>query len=344
MPDLSFISTRRRAVSIVEARDSTDYGRGVDRTMSSSSLTGTTAVASLKRHQPFRTSARTSRRIWRAARRGPAMLPRCVSVRLKDRTQPMSCIRPTRRCGAESYRSASAPLMRDRSPRADDVAVLSGLRRILLDVRRRTELVASVNALERVWRDRVASRMVRRLRFGAFGTGSIIEPPFRVVSADRIHIGRDVRIRPNAWFSVVANERGTAPMLSIGDGAILGADLVIACIGHVDIGPAVMASDRVFIGDTYHEYRDVQRPIRDQGLAPPRPVKICTGAFLGIGAIVLPGVTIGENAYVGAGAVVTRDVPARSVAVGNPARIVSQWDASAREWRPQSVAWSVSGG
>ena len=81
-------------------------------------------------------------------------------------------------------------------------------------MRRRTELVALVNALARVLRDRVASRMVRRPRFGAFGTGSIIEPPFRVVSADRIHIGRDVRIRPNAWFSVVANERGTALKLS----------------------------------------------------------------------------------------------------------------------------------
>jgi acetyltransferase-like isoleucine patch superfamily enzyme len=253
---------------------------------------------------------------------------------------------PQERSYAETYLASYAVLASDARPELGGRrrAVLSGLRRILLDVRRRTEWVALVNALERVWRDRVASRMVRRSRFGAFGTGSIIEPPFRVVSADRIHIGRDVRIRPNAWFSVVANEHGTAPMLSIGDGAMLGADLVIACIGHIEIGPAVMASDRVFIGDTYHEYRDVQRPIRDQGLAPPRPVKICTGAFLGIGAIVLPGSTIGENAYVGAGAVVTRDVPARSVAVGNPARIVSQWDASAREWRPRSVAWSVSGG
>jgi acetyltransferase-like isoleucine patch superfamily enzyme len=123
---------------------------------------------------------------------------------------------------------------------------------------------------------------------------------------------------------------------------MLGADLVVACTGRVEIGPDVMASDRVFIGDTYHEYRDIHRPIRDQGLAPPRPVRIAAGAFLGIGVIVLPGVTIGENAYVGAGAVVTRDVPARSVAVGNPAHVVSYWDATSGQWRRGSPDVSES--
>jgi acetyltransferase-like isoleucine patch superfamily enzyme len=200
-------------------------------------------------------------------------------------------------------------------------------------VRLRHELIALRNALGGLRRDLSRARQVRRLRFAAFGEGSIIEPPFRIVSPERIQIGRGVRIRPNAWLSVVGGEAGDSAMLSIHDGAMLGADLVVACIGHVEIGPAVMTSDRVFIGDTYHEYRDVTRPIRDQGLAAPRAVRIGAGAFLGIGVIVLPGVTIGENAYVGAGAVVTRDVPPRSVAVGNPARVVSQWDSTTGEWR-----------
>ena len=191
-------------------------------------------------------------------------------------------------------------------------------------------IVADVAARRR---KRVLTRVARRAHFASLGEGSIIEPPFRVVSPDRVHIGCDVQIRPNAWFSVVADRPGAVPTLWIGDRAMLGADLVIACISHVEIGPDVLTSDRVFIGDTYHEYRDVHRPIRDQGLAAPKPVRIGAGAFLGIGAIVLPGVTIGENAYVGAGAVVTRDVPARSVAVGNPARVVSRWDADSSSWR-----------
>jgi acetyltransferase-like isoleucine patch superfamily enzyme len=185
---------------------------------------------------------------------------------------------------------------------------------------------------------------VRPESFDAFGAGPAIDPPFRILRPDRIHLGSEVRIRPNAWLSVVeTDESGDGPLLSIGDRSKLGGSLVIACAGRVEIGADVLVSERVFIGDTYHEYRDVERPIRAQGLAAPKPVRVGDGAFVGIGAIVLPGVTIGENACVGAGAVVTKDVPPRSVAVGNPARIVSRWDAESVDWRP-ARAMATSGG
>ena len=56
---------------------------------------------------------------------------------------------------------------------------------------------------------------------------------------------------------------------------------------------------------------------------------IGAGAFLGVGSSVLPGVAVGEGAFVGAAAVVTRDVPAHAVVVGNPARVIREWDGSA---------------
>ena len=67
----------------------------------------------------------------------------------------------------------------------------------------------------------------------------------------------------------------------------------------------------------------------EQGLGEPQPVKIGDGAFLGVNSAILPGVTVGEGGYVGANAVVTEDVPARSLVVGNPARVVRRWDGSA---------------
>jgi acetyltransferase-like isoleucine patch superfamily enzyme len=178
-------------------------------------------------------------------------------------------------------------------------------------------------------------RVVPPGRFGAFGARSVIEPPFRVAFPEVIDIGSDVWIRPNAWFSAHGERHPDgAPLLSIGDRAQLGSDLVIACNGRVEIGPDVLTSDRVFIGDTYHEYRDPTRPIHQQGMAPPEPVRIGAGAFLGIGVIVLGGVTIGENACVGAGAVVTSDIPKQCVAVGNPARVVRHWDSASEAWCP----------
>lgn len=57
-----------------------------------------------------------------------------------------------------------------------------------------------------------------------------------------------------------------------------------------------------------------------------KPVHICRRAWIGAGASILPGVTIGENSVVGAGSVVTKDVPADTIVAGNPARIIRKID------------------
>lgn len=171
-------------------------------------------------------------------------------------------------------------------------------------------------------------------KFARFGTGSTIHLPFRVAGAEHIFIGDGVNLSPGSWLSVVDEHNGRRyePRLVIADGARFGPELVIACVGSIEIGPRAMIASRVFIGDTYHDYRDPEMAIRDQPMADPQPVKIGGGAFLGIGCAVLPGVTIGERAYVGAGAVVTADVPPNSVAVGNPARVVRHWDPRRGRW------------
>ena len=67
-------------------------------------------------------------------------------------------------------------------------------------------------------------------------------------------------------------------------------------------------------------------------MAEPRAVVIGDGAFLGIGACVMAGVTIGERAFVGANAVVTRDVPPNGVVAGNPARLLRVYDRERGAW------------
>ncbi|MEA2159501.1 MAG: hypothetical protein QOD66_1881 [Solirubrobacteraceae bacterium] len=175
-------------------------------------------------------------------------------------------------------------------------------------------------------------------RFASFGAGSIVYPPALIDGHHLIEIGDDVIVHPGAFFSVVDEHAGRRydARLVIGDGVRIGNDMVIACCGRIQIGRGVLTADRVFIGDTYHEYRDVTRAVRHQGLHDPRPVSIGDGAFLGINCAILPGVTIGEGAYVGANAVVAEDVPPHSVVVGNPARVIRRWNGN--EWVPQSPA------
>jgi len=187
---------------------------------------------------------------------------------------------------------------------------------------------------------RVATATVRNLTppppsaFAAFGDGSWIVPPARVSTPQAISIGHHVVIHEHAWLSVVPAVEGVWPSLRIGDRCSIGRMCHIACVGEVVIEDDVLTSDRVFIGDTYHGYEDPDRPVLEQPMVDPRPVRISRGAFLGIGAIVLLGVTVGESAYVGAGAVVTEDVPPRTLVLGNPARPVRRYEPG-RGW----VAW-----
>jgi acetyltransferase-like isoleucine patch superfamily enzyme len=188
------------------------------------------------------------------------------------------------------------------------------------------------------WRSRqVAGATARNLTppppsaFGSFGPGSYIVPPARVTMPEAIHLGAGVVINEHSWISVVEAVPGHSPKLTIGDRTLIDRLLHVACVGEIEIGEDVLIAERVLIGDTYHDYTDPDAHIRHQAV-PPRKVTIERAAHVGMAAIVMPGVTIGEFALVGAGAVVTRDVPARAVVVGNPARVVRWFDAEREQW------------
>jgi acyl-[acyl carrier protein]--UDP-N-acetylglucosamine O-acyltransferase len=161
-----------------------------------------------------------------------------------------------------------------------------------------------------------------REAYAAFGNGSVFGYPVRVTRPDCIFIGENVIIHEGGWLSVVEAHEGYPPRLVIGDGCRFGRELSIACVGEITIGNDVMSSDDVFIADCYHDYQDPIAPVLHQPMSRPEPVHIADGAYLGACSIVLPGVTIGERAYIGEGAVVTRDVPPGAVVYGNPARVV----------------------
>jgi acetyltransferase-like isoleucine patch superfamily enzyme len=181
------------------------------------------------------------------------------------------------------------------------------------------------------WRMR---RAVHPERFASFGKHSAIVPPAIIRSPHRIHIGDNVLIHDRVWLSVVEEHLGKhfEPTLTIGDRTVLGRDTYISCVGRIDIEHDVLAGDRVLIADTYHRYQDPDTPISQQPMADPEPVRIETGVLLNVNVNVLPGVTIGARSYVGAGAVVTRSVPANCVVVGNPARIIRHYDREAGRW------------
>jgi acetyltransferase-like isoleucine patch superfamily enzyme len=94
-------------------------------------------------------------------------------------------------------------------------------------------------------------------------------------------------------------------------------------VGHlgIDIGPDVFFGPNVYVTDQNHGTHDPELPIGRQS-APERRVVIGAGSWIGTNAVILPGVCIGERVIVGAGSVVTTDVPDGAVAVGAPARVL----------------------
>ena len=97
----------------------------------------------------------------------------------------------------------------------------------------------------------------------------------------------------------------------------------------VQLWDGLRVEDDVFIGPNVTFSND-KFPRSRQYLASPLSTHVAAGASLGAGCTILPGLNIGQNAMVGAGAVVTRSVPANAIVVGNPARIVGYVDADCR--------------
>jgi acetyltransferase-like isoleucine patch superfamily enzyme len=111
------------------------------------------------------------------------------------------------------------------------------------------------------------------------------------------------------------------PVVTIGDRVLIGKGSGVVAHDRVEIGDDVFTGHHVYITDANHGYRDPDLSIGRQ-FAPPRPVSIGAGSWLGHGSVVLPGACVGRNVTVGAGSVVTGVLPDFSVAVGNPARVI----------------------
>ena len=176
---------------------------------------------------------------------------------------------------------------------------------------------------------RIGPNSARARRFRVFGSGSVICFPVGAMFGERyIELGSGTIIGPYATLSAgvsPAHELGDVAVVSIGDRCLIGQGTGIVGHERIEIGDDVFTGHDVYITDANHGYEDPTLPIGQQ-FAPPRPVRIGAGSWLGHAAIVLPGVTIGAHVVVGAGSVVTSDLPNYSVAVGNPARVVRQLD------------------
>ncbi len=188
--------------------------------------------------------------------------------------------------------------------------------------------------------------------FGSFGVGSSLGFPTATLMGVRsIHVGSRTLIGRQVTLSVGYSpthadlpERG----LVIGDRCVIGARTSLTAHASIVLGDDVWCGQDVFVSDASHGYQDLDTPIGCQ-LGAHQPVTIGAGSWIGHGAIILPGTTIGRNVVVAAGSVVRGTVEDHSIVGGAPARVIRRfepglgWVSAGGDVRPIQAAGTGAG-
>ena len=150
----------------------------------------------------------------------------------------------------------------------------------------------------------------------------------------QLEIGRGAALRIGrwAWIGHGSKIRVHEGEVSIGAKTVMGQECTISAYQHVEIGRECIVADRVMLIDFDHGVVEVERPIRLQGIYK-RDIRVGHNVWIGYGACVLRGVSVGNNSILGTSAVVTQDVPENAVVAGIPARVIRMRET------PQTMRW-----
>lgn len=139
--------------------------------------------------------------------------------------------------------------------------------------------------------------------FAEIGEGCYIEPPLHANFGGRhVHFGKNVYANFN--LTLVDDTH-----IYVGDHTMIGPNVTIASAGH-----------------------PILPELREKGYQFNMPVHIGKNCWIGAGVVIVPGINIGDNTVIGAGSIITKDIPANSVAVGNPCRVIREINDRDREY------------
>jgi acetyltransferase-like isoleucine patch superfamily enzyme len=155
-----------------------------------------------------------------------------------------------------------------------------------------------------------------------------------VCSDVHFEIGREavVKLGRWSWIGDGCKIRAHEGVVSIGAKTVMGQECTISAFQSVDIGRECIIADRTMFIDFDHGTAEVERAIRHQGIYK-RDVRVGNNVWIGYGACILRGVTVGDNSVIGTNSVVTKDLAANVVAGGAPAHVLRMRD------EPQSLRW-----
>jgi acetyltransferase-like isoleucine patch superfamily enzyme len=175
-----------------------------------------------------------------------------------------------------------------------------------------------------LWRRCLTAAGRRWVSDGPFFLGRGLE--LKIEPRGQVRFGRFV------WIGDGTKIRCHEGLVEIGEKTVMGQECTISAYQHVRIGEQCVIADRAMFIDFDHGIVEVERPIRLQGIYK-RDVEVGNNVWIGYGACILRGVSVGDNSVIGTNSVVTKDVPANAIVGGVPARIIRMREA------PQELRW-----
>ncbi len=185
----------------------------------------------------------------------------------------------------------------------------------------------------------------RKIKFHLYnrlciGKGAHIDPSARIMGLKYITLGKDFTTGKDFWLQAVDEYRGQTfrPRIIIGDDVSFSDWCHVGATHLVKIGNHVLFGSKCYVTDHNHgiytgsapscpDLPPIERPLTDDSY-----VIIEDNVWVGDGVAILPGVTIGRGAIIATNAVVTKDIPPRTICAGIPARPIKKWDEEKGQW------------
>lgn len=162
------------------------------------------------------------------------------------------------------------------------------------------------------------------------GKNIILRNPQYISCGKNVVIGDESKLL--CWDSYGEEKYDDLPEIQIGDNFYATRNFTIQCANKVIIGKNVLAASNVFIIDYNHGINPLTMSYLDNPLTR-GVVFIDDGVWIGNDVIILPNVHIGKKSIIGAGSVVTKNIPEFCIAVGNPAKVIKKFDIKENRWK-----------
>lgn len=168
-----------------------------------------------------------------------------------------------------------------------------------------------LNALQRLWSH---ASLAARLKTPVDDSVVVLGCPM-VFGTGNIQVGKQLYLWPTGYWETQGEGR-----IELGDDVVLSRGVHLVAFSHIKIGAGTMIGEYSSLRDANHRL-SINQSMRHSGYDI-APIVVGNNVWIGRGVTILPGVDIGDQAVIGANAVVTNAIPARSVAVGIPARVI----------------------